>query len=117
MKTMETNEKTKLEEAGAFWIKTAKTGIQFLTGKVKSKTGEEINVMVFKNKYKEEGSRQPDYRVYFDTNPPKNNDPILSPERNNTTSAKSSSIEDLDKEEKQAKKEVKKELKTEEIPF
>lgn len=71
MKTMDTNEKNKLEEAGAFWIKTSKTGNQFLTGKVKSKSGEEISVMVFKNKYKTEGSNQPDYRIYFDNGPQK----------------------------------------------
>ena len=69
---MDNNEKTKLEEAGAFWIKTSKTGNQFLTGKVKSKSGEEISVMVFKNKYKTEGSNQPDYRIYFDNGPSKN---------------------------------------------
>lgn len=67
------NNKPKLEEAGAFWIKTSKTGTQFLTGKVKSKSGEEISVMVFKNKYKTEGSNQPDYRVYFDNGPQKIN--------------------------------------------
>jgi uncharacterized protein (DUF736 family) len=70
---METNEKPKLEEAGAFWIKTSKTGTQFLTGKIKSKAGEEISVMVFKNKYKTEGSNQPDYRIYYDNGPLKNN--------------------------------------------
>jgi uncharacterized protein (DUF736 family) len=66
---MDTNEKPKLEEAGAFWIKKSKTGNQFLTGKIKSKSGEEINVIVFKNKYKTEGSNQPDYRIYFDNKP------------------------------------------------
>ena len=65
---MENTEKTKLDEAGAFWIKKSKTGNQFLTGKIKSKSGEEINVMVFKNKYKTEGSNQPDYRIYYDNN-------------------------------------------------
>lgn len=65
---MENNDKPKLEEAGALWIKKSKTGNQFLTGKIKSKSGEEISVMVFKNKYKTEGSNQPDYRVYFDNN-------------------------------------------------
>jgi uncharacterized protein (DUF736 family) len=94
---METNEKPKLEEAGAFWIKTSKTGNQFLTGKVKSKSGEEISVMVFKNKYKTEGSNQPDYRIYYDNGAPKNNS---VPE--NTEKPKESS---------------KKEIKTEEIPF
>lgn len=105
---METNDKPKLEEAGAFWIKTSKTGTQFLTGKIKSKSGEEISVMVFKNKYKEEGSKQPDYRIYFDNNPPKTSDAILNPN-------------DAEKSIKQAaakSKETKtKEVKSEEVPF
>lgn len=62
-----TNEKTKLQEAGAFWIKKSKAGNSFLTGTVKSQSGEAIKVIVFKNQYKTEGSNQPDYRVYFDT--------------------------------------------------
>ena len=96
---METNEKPKLEEAGAFWIKTSKTGTQFLTGKVKSKSGEEISVMVFKNKYKTEGSNQPDYRIYYDNGPQKN--------------------VQINQKESSEKKEVPKtkEVKTEEIPF
>ncbi len=100
---MENTEKTKLEEAGAFWIKTSKTGTQFLTGKVKSKYGEEISVMVFKNKYKEEGSNQPDYRIYFD------NKPAGKP-------AVSSSVEDTTAN-KAAKQTSKKTEKSEEIPF
>jgi uncharacterized protein (DUF736 family) len=102
---MDNNEKTKLEEAGAFWIKTSKTGNQFLTGKVKSKSGEEINVMVFKNKYKTEGSNQPDYRIYFDNGPQKNNTPIMQPEKvEKAISAKKETVKA-------------KESKTEEIPF
>lgn len=98
------NDKPKLEEAGAFWIKTSKTGTQFLTGKIKSKSGEEISVMVFKNKYKEEGSKQPDYRIYYDNNPPKINDPILAPTKESKSSLK--------------EKEPNKDSKTkEEIPF
>ena len=94
---MDTNEKPKLEEAGAFWIKTSKTGNNFLTGSVKTKSGEEIKVIVFKNKYKTEGSNQPDYRVYFDSNPGKPSQDV---------------------EKSSSKKEVKnKESKTEEIPF
>lgn len=73
---METNDKPKLQEAGAFWIKNSKSGTQFLTGKIKSKSGEEISVMVFKNKYKTEGSNQPDYRVYFDNGPVKQDEPV-----------------------------------------
>lgn len=99
---MDTNDKPKLEEAGAFWIKTSKTGTQFLTGKVKSKSGEEISVMVFKNKYKTEGSNQPDYRIYFDNNIQKPN--------TNTAAPKTSKP-------KAEKTEAPKENKTEEIPF
>jgi uncharacterized protein (DUF736 family) len=101
---MENNEKPKLEEAGAFWIKSSKTGTQFLTGKIKSKSGEEISVIVFKNKYKTEGSNQPDYRVYFD-NGPKNNVEVPTSNRVETK-ATSPSVS-----------ESKTELKSEEIPF
>jgi uncharacterized protein (DUF736 family) len=105
---MENNDKPKLEEAGAFWIKTSKTGNQFLTGKVKSKSGEEISVMVFKNKYKTEGSNQPDYRIYFDNGPQRSNvtdTPVMEPETvEKAISAKKETVKT-------------KELKTEEIPF
>jgi uncharacterized protein (DUF736 family) len=101
---MENNEKPKLEEAGAFWIRTSKTGVQFLTGKVKSKSGEDISVMVFKNKYKTEGSNQPDYRIYFDNGSQKMNSLVTKKEdAAKTTEALT---------EKEANV-----LKTEEIPF
>jgi uncharacterized protein (DUF736 family) len=104
---MENNDKPKLEEAGAFWVKTSKTGTQFLTGKVKSKSGEEISVMVFKNKYKTEGSNQPDYRIYYDNNQNKNNVP----------SSKSEEVA-VNKPKKQSKSEEPEKVKqTEEIPF
>jgi uncharacterized protein (DUF736 family) len=101
---MDTNEKTKLEEAGAFWIKTSKTGNQFLTGKVKSKSGEEISVMVFKNKYKTEGSNQPDYRIYFDNGPQKAT--VSAPKETEAPKTQKASVE----------KEVQT-PKAEEIPF
>jgi hypothetical protein len=101
---MDTNEKPKLEEAGAFWIKSSKTGTQFLTGKIKSKSGEEISVIVFKNKYKTEGSNQPDYRIYYDNGIPKNTLPVLKTEE----------VMETPKKESPKEKENK---KTEEIPF
>jgi|LakMenEpi03Aug12_release.lakeMendotaPanAssembly.Ray.scaffolds.fasta_scaffold1191327_2 hypothetical protein len=106
---MDKNEKPKLEEAGAFWIKTSKTGTQFLTGKIKSKTGEEISVMVFKNKYKTEGSNQPDYRIYFDNGPVKNTGSLPTNSDNTEDSKKIESPK--------TEATVKKETKTEEIPF
>jgi len=97
---MDNTNKEKLKEAGAFWIKQSKTGNSFLTGSVKTKSGEEIKVIVFKNKYKTEGSNQPDYRVYFDTKP-------AGPQEQAEVKAK-----------KEVKKsEEKSEVKSEEIPF
>lgn len=102
---MDNNDKPKLEEAGAFWIKSSKTGNQFLTGKIKSKSGEEISVIVFKNKYKTEGSNQPDYRIYFDNGPANG-------------SAKGVTTSSTNVEAKVTKTPVKKEtVKSEEIPF
>jgi uncharacterized protein (DUF736 family) len=104
---MENTEKPKLEEAGAFWIKKSKTGNQFLTGKIKSKSGEEISVMVFKNKYKTEGSNQPDYRIYFDNNNNKKLEEVI-PVKSDTSK----------KAQAQAKEEKPVEApKSEEIPF
>lgn len=108
MKIMENNERTKLEEAGAFWIKSSKAGTQFLTGKIKSKSGEETSVIVFKNKYKTEGSNQPDYRIYFD-NGPKNNVEVPT---SNPVETKTSNVS-----KPASKTEAKAELKSEEIPF
>ena len=103
---METNDKPKLEEAGAFWIKKSKTGNSFLTGSVKTKSGEEIKVIVFKNKYKTEGSNQPDYRVYFDNGP-------------STKTVPSAEQAPVTQKETQSKKEpkVEKVIASEEIPF
>jgi len=71
MKTMETNNtnggKPKLEEAGALWKRTSKSGNTYLNGTFKTKDGQSISVLVFSNSNKVEGSNQPDYRIYFDT--------------------------------------------------
>jgi uncharacterized protein (DUF736 family) len=101
--------KQKLEEAGAFWIKKSKAGTNFLTGSVKTKSGEEVKVIVFKNKYKTEGSNQPDYRVYFDSNP------LNKGETSSETSSESMVKDNPSKEQK--KSELKIENKSEEIPF
>lgn len=61
------NTSMKENEAGAFWMRKSKAGLQYLSGKITSKSGEAISLMVFKNKYKVEGSKQPDYRAYFET--------------------------------------------------
>lgn len=93
---MENNNKPKLEEAGALWIKKSKTGNNFLTGSVKTKSGEEIKVIVFKNKYKTEGSNQPDYRIYFDQQLPKDtNETKKTKEKNISDQAPAVTTEDI----------------------
>jgi uncharacterized protein (DUF736 family) len=68
MENTNTNgDKPKLEEAGALWKRTSKAGNTYLNGTVKGKNGEVINVLIFSNSNKVEGSNQPDYRVYLDT--------------------------------------------------
>jgi uncharacterized protein (DUF736 family) len=93
MKTMETNNtndsgKPKLQEAGAFWKRTSKSGNTYLNGTIKTKDGESIPVIVFSNSNKVEGSNQPDYRVYFDT--PRGDAPQAK--RDNTKQVKSDEI-------------------------
>lgn len=94
------NEKQKLQEAGAFWVRKSKSGNSFLSGSFKTQSGEEVKVILFKNSYKTEGSNQPDYRAYFDTNT-QNGTAQAAPKK--TTSSES-------------KKEVASQV-TEEIPF
>lgn len=50
---------------GALWIqKSQKNGKTFLSGNIKLEEGEKIKVIVFRNDRKEEGSKQPDYRIF-----------------------------------------------------
>lgn len=104
---MENNNKPKLEESGALWIKKSKTGNNFLTGVVKTKSGEEVKVIIFKNKYKTEGSNQPDYRVYFDN-------AIQSVPQSLVTEKE---INNSEKTKKASKNEETVNIKNEEIPF
>lgn len=68
MENTNTNsDKPKLEEAGALWKRTSKAGNTYLSGSVKTKDGDAINVLIFSNSNKVDGSNQPDYRVYFDS--------------------------------------------------
>jgi len=54
----------KQREVGALW-KRQSTSQKYLSGKVKI-GGEEVGIVVFTNRYKEEGSKQPDFRVYLE---------------------------------------------------
>ena len=54
----------KQREIGALW-KRESSNQKYLSGKVKV-GGEEHGVVIFTNRYKEEGSKQPDFRVYLE---------------------------------------------------
>ncbi len=59
-----TNNDWKEREIGALW-KRESSNQKYLSGKVKV-NGEELGVVIFTNRYKEEGSKQPDFRVYLE---------------------------------------------------
>jgi len=54
------------KKIGALWKKTTQTGKTLLTGNIEV-NGEKIKLAVFDNGYKQEGTRQPDYIIYEDT--------------------------------------------------
>ena len=61
---METETKTNSKkDIGAIWVKTSAKGDRYLSAVVTIE-GKKYNVVGFKNNFKEEGSSQPDYRLY-----------------------------------------------------
>lgn len=51
-------------EVGALWLKKSeKDGSAFFSGKL-NVNGEQIDVVVFKNSFKQPGEKSPDYRIY-----------------------------------------------------
>lgn len=61
---METETKTNSKkDIGAIWVKESKKGDKYLSAVV-TINGQKFNIVGFKNNYKEEGSSQPDYRLY-----------------------------------------------------
>jgi len=57
------NAKPKMTELGAFWKKTAKSGIEFMTGVI-TINGVKTDAVVFANKDKKV-ENQPDWRMYL----------------------------------------------------
>lgn len=51
------------DELGGLWLKTSQAGKKFMSGKL-TLNGENVEVVVFKNEFKKDGERTPDYRVY-----------------------------------------------------
>ena len=56
---------SKENELGALWVKDGKNG-KFFSGNVEI-DGKKTDIVVFKNTYKEEGSRQPDLKILKST--------------------------------------------------
>lgn len=54
-----------MQNIGALWGKTAKSGNKFLSGMIEV-DGKKVRVTVWKNSHKKE-DKHPDYQVYLDT--------------------------------------------------
>lgn len=66
--TSPNNKTSKEQEAGAFWLRKSKAGATYLSGYVLNEDKEKVQLVVFKNSFKQEGDPSPDYRVYFSEN-------------------------------------------------
>ena len=62
----------KANKMGAAWVKTSKKGDKFFSGQIEI-GGVKTQFVMFKNSYKKEGSKQPDWVMY--KSEPKTNDP------------------------------------------
>jgi len=54
------SDKKELIQLTGLWSKKDKKGRTFLTGRLGS-----ADIVIFRNDYKKEGSKQPDYRIYL----------------------------------------------------
>jgi uncharacterized protein (DUF736 family) len=67
-KNMNTNEQKNNEwskrDIGALWKKEGKSG-KYLSGYFKDELGEQVEIVIFSNKFKGENAKAPDYRVYI----------------------------------------------------
>ena len=51
-------------EIGALWKREGKSG-KYLSGYFKDELGEQVEIVVFSNKFKGENAKAPDFRVYL----------------------------------------------------
>jgi uncharacterized protein (DUF736 family) len=51
-------------DIGALWKKEGKSG-KYLSGYFKDELGEQVEIVVFSNKFKGENAKAPDFRVYL----------------------------------------------------
>jgi hypothetical protein len=53
-------------DIGALWKREGKTE-KYLSGYFKDELGEQVEIVIFSNKYKKDNPKAPDYRVYLST--------------------------------------------------
>jgi len=57
-----------MDKAGALWLKDGNVG-KFFSGQIEI-DGKKRSILVFKNTTKQEGSKQPDYQIYWGKDTP-----------------------------------------------
>ena len=60
---MSNEQNSKKQSIGGIWIRESKSGDRYVSLQVEV-NGQKVNLVGFKNKYKEEGGKQPDYKLY-----------------------------------------------------
>jgi hypothetical protein len=65
---MNSNNNNKPMPVGAMWIKESKKGNKFVSISLEV-MGTKYSFVAFKNNFKEEGSKQPDYKIYPSESP------------------------------------------------
>jgi uncharacterized protein (DUF736 family) len=53
------------ESIGALWSQKSQNGKMFLSGNIELEEGKIAKIIVFQNDRKEQGSKQPDYRIFL----------------------------------------------------
>jgi len=61
----------KKQSIGGVWVKESRNGERFISLQVEL-NGQKMNLVGFKNKYKEEGGKQPDYKLFVSEPKPQN---------------------------------------------
>lgn len=78
-------------DVGALWKREGKTG-KYLSGYFKDELGEQVEIIVFTNKYKGENPKAPDFRIY------------ISKDKNSTVATTSTKAANVVKEQGVSKK-------------
>ncbi|CAB4192301.1 hypothetical protein UFOVP1236_24 [uncultured Caudovirales phage] len=57
------------DKCGALWIKSSRGGVEFMSGEIEL-AGVKHRITVFRNGFKTETNKQPNYQIYRDTGAP-----------------------------------------------